>query len=176
DQLFSGVVGQLIDVGHGQRPGRAGLDAQTAEDAAQVVDLVDPAVALARGEPLLVGVVRALDVDRVGRTRPGAQLAADALLQPVRVPVELVPAVEARGELLLLLWVVLGGLLAEHRPEGHPETLDRVEEVKHWGPPPAVAWSPARPPRRSRCYPPCRPRCGWARRPRRRSCRSRSRR
>ena len=88
DQVLPVVQGQLVLVAHGQRPGRAGLDAQAAEDAPGVVDLVDGGVPLTRREPVLVGVVAALDVDRVGRAGPGAQLAADALLQAVRVPVE----------------------------------------------------------------------------------------
>ena len=96
DEARAAVVGELVLVGHRQRPGRARLDAQAAEDAAGVVDLVRAPVALTRREPLLVGVVRTLDVDRVGRAGPGAQLAADALLQAVGVAVELVPAVEAR--------------------------------------------------------------------------------
>src|SRR3712207_7183425 len=45
------VVGQLVEVGHRQRAGGAGLDAQAAADAPQVVDLVDGAVALARRVP-----------------------------------------------------------------------------------------------------------------------------
>ena len=49
DQVGAVVVGQLVLVGHRQRAGRAGLDAQPAQDAAQVVDLVDAAVALTRG-------------------------------------------------------------------------------------------------------------------------------
>ena len=48
DQVLPVVVGQLVLVGHGQRAGRAGLDAQAAADAAQVVDLVDRAVPLTR--------------------------------------------------------------------------------------------------------------------------------
>jgi hypothetical protein len=48
----------------------------------QVVDLVDRGVALAGRVARVLGVVGALDVDRVGRAGPGAQLAADALLQP----------------------------------------------------------------------------------------------
>src|SRR5215467_1130863 len=49
---------------------RAGLDAEPAQDAAQIVDLVDAAVPLPRRVPLLWRVVRALHVDRVGRARP----------------------------------------------------------------------------------------------------------
>src|SRR4051794_17854981 len=99
------------------------------QDAAQVVDLVDAAVALAGAEPLVVGVRRALDVDRVGRTGPGAKLAADALLEPVGPAVELVAAVEAGGGRLLLERVLLGDDLLEHRPEGDPEARDGVPEL-----------------------------------------------
>src|SRR3954470_20737416 len=88
DEVRAVVVRQLVLVGHRERPGRARLDAQAAQDAAQVVDLVDGGVALARREPAGVGVVSALDVDGVGRAGPRAQLAADALLEPVRVPVQ----------------------------------------------------------------------------------------
>src|SRR6202034_3986667 len=55
DEALAVVVGDLVLVGQRQRAGRARLDAQAAEDAAQVVDLVDVAVPLARGEALLVG-------------------------------------------------------------------------------------------------------------------------
>ena len=76
-------------------PASARLDAQPAEDAAQVVDLVDAAVPLAGAERSLLGVGRALDEDGVGRAGPRAQLAPDALLEAVRVAVELVPTVVA---------------------------------------------------------------------------------
>src|SRR5215472_8500607 len=46
DQAFPVVIRELVVVGHGQRAGRAGLHAQPAQDAAQVVDLIDGAVAL----------------------------------------------------------------------------------------------------------------------------------
>src|SRR6478736_260722 len=88
DQPLPVVVGQLVLVRHGEGPGRAGLDAQAAADAAQVVDLVVLAVPLTRREALLFGVVAALHEDRVGRAGPRAQLAADTLLQAVRVPVQ----------------------------------------------------------------------------------------
>ena len=52
DQVGAVVVGHLVVVGHRQRPGRAGLDAQAAADATQIVDLVDPAVAFSRRKPL----------------------------------------------------------------------------------------------------------------------------
>src|SRR4051794_7471865 len=126
DQVGAVVVGQLVLVRHRERSCGARLDAQPAQDAAQVVDLVHAAVALARREPLVLGVGRTFDVDRVGRARPGAELAADALLQPVGPAVELVPAVEARSRLLLDEGVLLGDDLAEHGAEGDPEPGHRV--------------------------------------------------
>src|SRR5690606_14118383 len=106
DQRLTAAVGELVLVRHRERPGRARLDAEPAEDAPQIVDLVRAPVALARGVAPLLGVVRAFDVDGVGRTRPGAELAPHALLQAVGPAVELVAAVEAGSRRLLLLRVV----------------------------------------------------------------------
>ena len=155
DQLRPAVVGQLELVGHGQRPGRAGLDAQPAQDAAQVVDLVDAAVPLPRREALLVGVLRALDVDRVRRAGPGAQLAADALLQPVGPAVQLVTTVEPRGGHLRPVRVLLGEGLAEHRLEGDAEPGDRVEDTHQAAPLGFARSSVARRPVASRGAPWC---------------------
>src|SRR4051794_31180897 len=126
DESRPAGAGELVLVRHGERPGRARLDAEPAEDAAQVVDLVDAAVALTGRESVPVGVVRALDVDGVGRAGPGAQLAADALLQPVRVPVELVAAVVARLGGDLDLGVLLGHHTREHGRERDAEARDLV--------------------------------------------------
>src|SRR5690606_35145659 len=93
------------------------------------VDLVDAAVALTRGVALVLGVGGTLDVDRVGRARPGAQLAPDALLQTVGPAVELVPAVEPRCGRTLVERVLDGDGFAEHRPERHAEAGDRVPEL-----------------------------------------------
>ena len=131
--VLAGVVGELVVVGHRQRPGRARLDAQPAEDAPQVVDLIDGAVPLTGGVLVLGGVVRALDEDRVRGARPGAQLAADALLQAVGPAVELVPPVEARHRdlLLALLGVTLGEGLAEDRVERDAEPGPLICERGH---------------------------------------------
>src|SRR5262249_16360906 len=88
-------------------------------------------------EPLLLGVVRALDEDGVRGTGPRAQLAADALLQTVRPPVQLVPPVETRRCGPLLLRIVDGHRLLEHVVEGDAESLDRVQPIScsHWSPP-----------------------------------------
>src|SRR5690606_10892854 len=108
--------------------GRARLDAQSATDAPQVVDLVDAPVPFAGRVPLFVGVVGALDVDRVGRARPRAQFTADALLESVRIPVELVASVVAGCGGSLLFRILLGVGLLEHRRERHTETGERAAE------------------------------------------------
>src|SRR5256885_4183377 len=48
DQILPADIGELVLVAHRQRARPAGLDAESAENAAQIVDLVDPAVALTR--------------------------------------------------------------------------------------------------------------------------------
>src|SRR5258708_4772120 len=121
--------------GHRQRRGGAGFDTQAAQDAPQVVDLIDRAVPLARRVPLGLGIAAALDVDGVGWAGPGTELAADALFQAIGAAVELVPAMEPRRGRLLLLRVLDGVHLAELLPEGDPEPLDRVQEIKHRWPP-----------------------------------------
>src|SRR5215218_2549589 len=138
DQRLAGLLGQLVLVRHGQGPGRAGLDAQAAEDAAVVVDLVDGRVPLPDRVAGLRGVVGPLDVDGVGRAGVGAQLAADAPLQPVGVAVELVAAVEPGRGRLLLLRVLHGVALAEHAPEGDRQPLQDLAGHHGVEPPGAV--------------------------------------
>src|SRR5690606_22197208 len=93
---------------HCERAGGAGFDAQSAENAPQVVDLVHASVPFTGRVLRVSGVVPALDVNRVCRAGPRAQLATNALLKPVRVTVELVPALIARHGGRLLVRVLLG--------------------------------------------------------------------
>src|SRR6185503_21141217 len=88
DGFLPTLEGQLVVAGEGQGPRGARLDAQAAHDAAQVVDLIDLRISFPRRDAMLLGVVRTFHVDGVRGTRPRAQLAADALLQPVRVLVQ----------------------------------------------------------------------------------------
>src|SRR6478609_6970304 len=123
DQQLALRVHRIVAVGEGEleqlalrdRLRRAGLDAQVAVDAAEVVDLVDEPVALAGRGGVIGVVVLAAHVDAIGGAHTSAELAADALLHAVLVAVEDVPAVQAvrLGD----LGVVLGRLaLAEPAP------------------------------------------------------------
>ena len=128
DQLLPGVVGELELIRHRQGSRRTRLDAQAAQDAPQVVDLIDAAVPLAWRVALLLGVLRTLDIDRVGRAGPGAQLASDTFLQTVGPAIQLMAAVKARCGDARAVGVVDGEGLAEHGPEGHAEAGDGIEE------------------------------------------------
>ncbi len=66
---------------HADRVLRAGLDAQTAEDAARVVDLEPGRVLRMR---VIVGVERGVDLDHLRRAHRRAHVAGDALRPPVR--------------------------------------------------------------------------------------------
>ena len=77
------------------RVGRASLHAVAAEDTPVVVDVVDLGVALGRADARLLGVVRRLYIDAVGRTRRRAQKAGHTLLQPSLVALQLVLAAES---------------------------------------------------------------------------------
>src|SRR5690606_19386189 len=97
---------------------------ESAEDAAEHVDLVDEAVALTGAHRVVDRVVLATHVDATGRADTGAELAADALLHPVGVAVEHVAAGIALRLLLLLLGIPSGHPRFEHLPERDPEALD----------------------------------------------------
>src|SRR5688500_5812809 len=81
DEVGALVVGHLVVVVHGDDVERACDFAVAAEDAAREVDLVDRGVALAGADAVVLGVLGRDDADAVGRTRGGAQRAADALLK-----------------------------------------------------------------------------------------------
>src|SRR5207247_9374497 len=83
--------GHLVVAGEREGPCGTGLDAETAHDAAQVVDLVVLRVPLAWTHRLVGIVVFPLDPDRIRRARVGAELAPDALLEPVLVAVQSMP-------------------------------------------------------------------------------------
>src|SRR6187431_3532741 len=98
DEVVARVLGDLELVAERDRIERAGELAVAAEDAAAHVDLVDPRVALAGRDAVVGRVLRGDDADAVGRAGGRAERAADALLEPVLVEVQPVPAAEARVE------------------------------------------------------------------------------
>src|SRR5438105_2633706 len=130
DLVVARVLGQLVLVPERDRVERAGELAVAAEDAAAHVDLVDPRVALAGRHAVLGRVLRGHDPDAVGRAGGRAERAADALLEPVLVPPEPVPAAEARVDRPLELRVLLRDRLLEDLLEGDPEAAERRERER----------------------------------------------
>src|SRR5581483_6410476 len=128
DEVVAVVLGDLEVVAERDRVERAGELAVAAEDAARHVDLVDARVALARRDAVLRRVFRRDDADAVSRARRGAERAPDALLEPVLVPVQPVPAAVARIDRPLVLRVLLRDRLAEDLLQRHAETLQRVRD------------------------------------------------
>src|SRR6185503_12212489 len=81
-----------------------------------------------RRDAMLLGVVRTFHVDGVRGTRPRAQLAADALLQPVRVLVqEVAPDVRPAEQRRDLLRILLGHVAPEDLAERDREPLGDLD-------------------------------------------------
>ena len=100
-------------------------------DAAQVVDLVDEAVALARRDRRVGRVVGAAHVDALRRAHARAELAADALLHAVLVAIEDVTAVEALGLRALLEREPLGDLAAPDLAQRDREAAEPAHQRRH---------------------------------------------
>jgi hypothetical protein len=135
DQLVLGVdrvgaVGEreLEQLRLGDRLGRARLHAEIAVDAAQIVDLVDEAVALAGRDRIVDRVVGAPHVDALGRAHARAQLAADALLHPVLVAIEDVAAVLALGLVAFDRGVLRRQARLEHLAQRDVETGEATHQ------------------------------------------------
>src|SRR6266550_3869158 len=124
DLVVAVVLRDLELVAERDRVERARELAVAAKDAAAEVDLVDPRVALAGGDPVVGRVFGGDDADAVGGARGSAERAADALLQPVLMPPEPVAAAEARIDRTLVLRVLLRDRLLEDLLEGDAEALE----------------------------------------------------
>lgn len=129
DGILTIVHRHLEELRHRYRLGRTGLDAETAEDAAEHVDLVDEAVALAWTHWSIGRIVRTADVDAPSRADPRTQLATDALLHPVGVPVENVSPVESLWLDALLLRVLHGHAGLAHLPQRDGKPPERPQHV-----------------------------------------------
>src|SRR6266536_6536138 len=130
DEVVARVLGDLVLIAERDRVERARELAVAAEDAAAHVDLVDTRVALPGGDAVLRRVLVSNDADAIRGTGGGAERAADALLQPVLVPVQAVAAAEARVDRALVLRVLLRDRLLEQLPEGDGEALDAVDRLR----------------------------------------------
>src|SRR5439155_8099377 len=131
DQVVARVLRDLVLVAERDRVERAGELAVAAEDAAAHVDLVDARVALTGGDAVRRRVLLGHDADAVGRAGRRAERAADALLEPVFVPVQPVPPAEARIDRPLVLRVLLCDRLLEDLFEGDPEAPEAVGDPGH---------------------------------------------
>src|SRR5205807_6333046 len=92
--------------------------------------LVDARVPLARRDAGLGRVLGGDDPDAVRRAGRRAERAADALLEPVRVPPEAVAPAEARVDRSLVLGVLLRDRLLEDLPQRDAEAAHRVERLR----------------------------------------------
>src|SRR5215212_3024310 len=124
DEVVARVLRELELLLERDRVERAGELAVAAEDAAAEVDLVDPCVALAGGDPVVGGVLRRHDADAIGGAGSRAEGAADALLEPVLEAPEPVAPAEARVDGPLVLRVLLRDRLLEDLLQRDAEALE----------------------------------------------------
>jgi len=120
------VLGQLEARAERDRLGRARLGAVAAVDAAHEVDLVPLGISLPGRDRILRIVLGREDVDAPHRTRGGAQLAPDASLEPVVVPVQDVPPSMTRRHRLLLLRILNRDRLRAHLAERERQALQQL--------------------------------------------------
>ena len=88
--------GQFVLVTQDNGFGGTGIFAETAEDAAQHVDLVGAGIAIAGRETFLVRILGRFDKDGIRRAGCRAQRTADAFFQTIIVALQDMPPTEAR--------------------------------------------------------------------------------
>ena len=103
--------------------GRAGFDAIATEDAARVVDIVDPRIALTGRYAIGGSVFGRFDVNAIGRTSGGTQETAYAFFEAVLVAMQNMNPAIARLKLNRPVRINLGRGFAEHRLQRHAEAL-----------------------------------------------------
>src|SRR6266849_3221464 len=109
---------------------RARLHAVPAENAARIIDVIHAGIALARRNPLGVGVLRGFDIDTIRGAGRRAQEAAHALLQTTLVAMRHVNAAITRLKIHRLVRIVLRHRLPEDVSEGDTESLrERAERL-----------------------------------------------
>src|SRR5260370_41426739 len=102
---------------------RARLHAVAAEKAARIIDVVHAGVALARRNPLGVGVLRGFDVDTIRGAGRRAQEAAHTLLQTTFVAMQHVNAAITRLKMHRLAPIGLRHPLPEEVSVGYTSTF-----------------------------------------------------
>src|SRR6202521_609287 len=136
DELLAAGVRELVLRAQHYRLHRARVLAVATEDAAQHVDLVGLRVALSGRDPFLVAVLGGDHEDAADRARRGAQLAADAALEPVVVAAQVVAAPVALRPRTLVLRVGERDLRPEELGERGLQPADqRCHVPRHGGAP-----------------------------------------
>jgi len=110
------------------RVGRASLDTIAAKNAAGIVDVIHPRIALARGNSIGVGIFGSLDIDAPRRTGCGTQEASDTLFQAVFVPMKDVNAAIARLKMNRFFGIIFSNGFAQHVAKRHAKTFYKSDE------------------------------------------------
>lgn len=112
----------------GNRIGRARLDAVPAKNAPGVVYVVNAGVALARGNPLRVGVFCGLDVNATCRAGRRTQETTHTFLKPVFVTMKHMNSAISRLEMHGLFRIVFRDRRAQHIAKRHAEALHQRDK------------------------------------------------
>lgn len=125
DQFARRVDGPLKVMTVVDRIGGTGIDTETAEDAAPVIDLVDFGVPMILTNSLFVWalIICAFNVDRIGRTSGSAEKAGDALLLAILINVEKMLATETAIDGYRILRIANSLCLRRNVAQRHAHSL-----------------------------------------------------
>jgi hypothetical protein len=134
NQIAGVEGGQLktVTVRNGVRG--ASLDAIAAKNAAVVIDVVDPGVALCAADAVFGGVVGCLDIDAVRRAVGGAEKTSDAFFQAVFVALQDVSAAETgfkpgAAERTFAVGIIFDGRRLEHLHKGDAHAFGNGRDI-----------------------------------------------
>src|SRR5690349_10017584 len=117
------VTGDLKSMAVRDRIRGAGFHAESAKNAAVVIDVINLGIPLAAADAERLGILGGLDVDALGRARGGAQKTGNTLLQAVLVPLQLVYAAITLLKFRRSLRIVFRERGIQHLAEGHRHSL-----------------------------------------------------
>ena len=134
DQIAGIEGGQFKTVTVGNGVGGAGLDAIAAKNAAVVIYVVNPGVALGAAHPVVGGVVSRLDIDAVGGAVSRAEKTGDAFFQSVFVALKHMGATETgfnpgAAERTFAVRIIFDGRRLEHLHKGDAHAFGDCGDV-----------------------------------------------